>query len=225
VTISANDSTSTRSACAVRIAFATSFVLGAVALAVTLSLSPVSVARVNYREDVLLDSLRSDTTACQPEEVLPRDTSALRLHMFTFTGPRVVVGVFEHGRRIAHGERGSDWTGGSVTVPVNRLASARYGATLCFALYLNGNEIVQLNGEPTANRALAARERDGYLPGRVAVEDLRPGSSSWWSLIVPVARRMGLGHAGSGTWSVLLVVGLMLGVILIATRVGLRELA
>jgi hypothetical protein len=209
---------------AVRLAFAVSLVLGAVALAVTLSRAPAGVVRVNNTEGVLLGSLRHDASACQSNEALPRGTSALRLHIFSFVGPRIAVGLFSHGQLIAHGERGSGWTGGSVTVPVDELAAARDRATLCFALYPNGDEEVQLNGQPTV-RALAAHGRDGSLPGRITVEDLRPGSSSWWSLIVPVARRMGLGHAASGTWSVLLVVGLMLGVILISALVGLRELA
>jgi hypothetical protein len=223
MTTSAKDPTSTRSPRAVRLTLGGCLATIAAAVALTLSLSPISVARVNNAEETLLGATRHSVNACQSGEVLPRGTSAVRLHMFTFMGPRVAVGLFANGRRVAHGERGSGWTGGSVTVPVSPLPVTRRGLTLCFALDANGNETVQLNGEPVTG-APAARGSGGVLPGRLGVEDLRPASASWWSLILPVARRMGLGHAGPGTWSVLLVACLMLGVILTSMLAGLRDL-
>jgi hypothetical protein len=39
-----------------------------------------------------------------------------------------------------------------------------------------------------------------------------------------VARRMGLGHAPSGTWVVFLLMGMMIVVAVLATRLILREL-
>jgi hypothetical protein len=207
----------------VKMAFGGVLVVGVAILGVTLSRSPISVARTNSNAHVLLGSTRESARICQSSEVLPRDTSAIRMQMFASAGPRVTVEVLAHGHIIAHGERGSGWTGGSVTVPVSHLATASAGVTLCFTLFLNGAEGVSLTGEPT-NEALAAQERIGPLPGRIRVEYLRPDRSSWWSLILPVARRMGLGHAGSGRWSVLLVIGLMIGVLLLSSRVVLREL-
>lgn len=94
---------------------------------------------------------------------------------------------------------------------------------LCFAFFVNGEESLQLVGEP-AGAALAARSAAGPLPGRVVAEYLRPSRSSWWSLAPSVARRMGLGHAPSGTWSALLVLALMAAVVLVCSRVILREL-
>jgi hypothetical protein len=209
--------------CRVKLAFGIGLVVGAAVLAVTLSRSPISVARTNSSAHVFLGSTRESARICQSSELLPGDTSAIRMQMFASAGPRVTVEVLAHGHIIAHGERGSGWTGGSVTVPVNRLTTVSTGVTLCFTLFPNGAEGVSLTGEPT-NEALAAQERVGPLPGRIRVEYLRPDRSSWWSLILPVARRMGLGHAGSGSWSVLLVVGLMIGVLLLSSRVVLREL-
>jgi hypothetical protein len=223
MTTSAKDPPSSRSPRAVKLVLGGSLLAIAVAASLTLSLSPIGVARVNNSEEALLGATRSSVDACQSGEVLPRGTTAVRLHMFTFVGPRVVVGLFANGRRIAHGERGTGWTGGSVTVPVSPLSVSRQGVTLCFALYPNGNESVQLNGEAVTG-ARAAHGSRGALPGRLGVEDLRPASASWWSLILPVARRMGLGHAGPGTWSVLLVACLMLGVILTSVLAALREL-
>jgi hypothetical protein len=207
-----------------RLAFGVCLVVGAVALTVTLSHSPISVARVSSEQQVHLASLRHSTTICQADEALPREISALRLLLFAYAGPRVTVAVFAHGHVIARGERGSGWTGGSVTVPVTRLAGAHAGVTLCMAVSLNNDESISVGGERT-DEALAAQGSAGPLPGRVRVEDLRPARSSWFSLILAVARRLGLGHAGSGTWSALLAAVLALVVVLISVRVVLRELA
>lgn len=207
----------------VRIAFASGLILGVAILAITLSHAPITVARVNGRQHVVLGSFRRSAAVCQANEVLPRHTSAIRLQMFASTGPRVTLAVLAQGHVIAHGERGSGWTGGVVTVPVSQSPTTRSGVTLCFALFLNGDEGVSYTGERT-NGAISAHERTGPLPGRIRAEYLRSGRSSWWSLMLPVARRMGLGHAGSGTWSVLLVVALMVGVVLLSSRVVLREL-
>jgi hypothetical protein len=56
------------------------------------------------------------------------------------------------------------------------------------------------------------------------MEYLRPGRKSWWSLASSVAHHMGLGHAASGTWIVFLVLALMLTVVILASRLALREL-
>ena len=95
---------------------------------------------------------------------------------------------------------------------------------LCFTLFGNGNESIQLVGEPTTG-ALAARGPGGPLPGRVRVEYLRSSGASWWSLAPEVARRMGLGHAAAGTWSVLLVLVLMGCLVALCSRLILRELS
>ena len=112
--------------------------------------------------------------------------------------------------------------GGVVTVPVNRLSTARSGLDLCFTFFTNEDESIGFFGESTT-AALAARGPNGSLPGRVRVEYLRPSHSSWWSLAPEVARRMGLGRAPSGTWSVLLAVALMVSVFALCARVILRE--
>ncbi len=61
------------------------------------------------------------------------------------------------------------------------------------------------------------------LPGRIAVEYVRAGSSSWWSLVPSVARRMGLGRAWAGTWVAAMVALLMVTGIVLASWLTLRE--
>ncbi|HXN37318.1 MAG TPA: DUF2142 domain-containing protein [Solirubrobacteraceae bacterium] len=206
-----------------KIALLVGLLVGAAAIAMTLSQAPLSIARVNTVEEATIATVRHRAQACQSAEVLPRGTSAIRLPMYAFLGPRVTLAVYSAGRVIADGERGQGWTSGAVTIPVHPLATQRSGVTLCFALWLNGYESVELEGE-SATGALAAQGPSGPLPGRIRVEYLRPGRSSWWSLAPMVARRMGLGHAAGGTWSVLLVAALMGGIVLACARVIVRGL-
>ena len=97
------------------------------------------------------------------------------------------------------------------------------GVVLCFTLFVNGEETVELAGERTAAE-LAARTQAGPLSGRVRVEYLRPATASWWSLAPDVARRMGLGHAAAGTWSVLVVLTFMAGLLTLCAKRILRDL-
>jgi len=198
-----------------KITLGAGLLVGGVAIAVTLSGSPVTIARVNTMAHTTFATSRQRTEACQSHEVLPRDTSAVRLRIYTFLGPRTTVALLAHGRVIAHGERGSGWTGHVVTIPVNPLPTERSGVDLCFALFLNGDETAKLSGEPTPQTSVAQSESG--LPGRLRVEFLRSGRSSWWSLAGAVARHMGLGHAASGTWCVLVVALLMCVVLLLCS--------
>jgi hypothetical protein len=192
-------------------------------MGVTLSGSPLAVAGVNTAQEISIKTVRQPVAACQADELLPRETSAVRLRVDAFLGPRVTLAAFAHGRVISHGERGSGWTGGAVTIPVNPLPTATAGVDLCFMIFLNDDETAELVGEPTAP-ARAAHSRAGSLPGRVRVEYMRPGSS-WWALAPAVAHRMGLGRAASGTWSVFVAIALMAGVALACSRAILRWLS
>jgi hypothetical protein len=196
---------------------------GMLAMALTLSEGPVTLARVSTTQHTYLGSDTHTTIACQSGEVLPRQTTAIRLRIFAYLGPRVTVHVLDAGHAIASGEHGAGWTGGVVSVPVRPLPTTRTGVKLCFALFLNGIEPGELVGEATTGPQ-AAQVRQGSVPGRVRVEYLRPGDSSWWSLALSVARRMGIGHAWSGTWLALLAGALMGGVMLVCARLMLREL-
>jgi hypothetical protein len=194
-----------------------------VALVLTLSGSPIAVAGMNYTTPASLGEFKTTTRACQSGEVLPRGTTAIRLHAFGSIGPRVEVKVLEQGHLIAHGEQSSGWTGGVVTVPVHPLPTTRSGVTLCFAYLLNGYEVVYAVGTLTGS-AEAAHGGGKTLPGRLGVEYLRPGVTSWWSLAIHVARRMGLGNAWGGAGCVILILLLMAGVVLLTSRATLREL-
>jgi hypothetical protein len=196
-----------------KITLGAGLLVGGAAIGITLSQSPLTLVRASTVTHTTFETTRQRTEACQSNEVLPRETSAVRLRIYAFLGPRVAVALLSHGRVIADGERGSGWTSNVVTIPVNPLPTERSGLDLCFALLLNGDETASLVGERTPP-ALAAHSQSGVLRGRLRVEFLRPGRSSWWSLAGAIVRRIGLGDAGSGTWRVLLL-ALLMGVVLV----------
>ncbi len=206
-----------------KLALGSCLLLGAAAILITLSRSPIAIARVNTDAVEPAGTITQRTSACQPGEVLPRGTSAVRLRVFAFLGPRVTLEALQDGRVIARGERAAGWTGGAVTVPIEPLATARAGVELCFTIFLDGDESNFLTGELEAG-ALAAHGRGWPPSSRLRVEYLRSAASSWWSLVPQVARRMGLGRAWAGTWGAVLVLVLMGGVTALCSVLTLREL-
>jgi hypothetical protein len=188
-----------------RIALVAGLGLIATAIAVTLTRSPPSVAHTNrVSDDAELASATGGASVCQAGEQLASGTSAIRLSLEMVVGTPVTVKVLSGGRVVAKGRRGSGWTAASVTVPVASLPHAVDNASICFHLAATRGP-VQLLGEKTPRAVAMTDERGTPLAGRMKIEDLRAGSSSWWSLAVGVARRMGFGHAASGTWLALLV--------------------
>jgi hypothetical protein len=203
-----------------KITLAIGFALIVAGIVFALSRAPLSVARVNTRAEQPLGTIDKRTELCQEGERLPAGTTAIRLRAFSYTGQRVTVRALEGPTVIAHGERGPGWSGAVVTVPVAPLTSAR-AVKLCFTLFIEDGEADNLAGEPdeTAQTTLST---GGRLQGRVGIEYLRPGRSSWLSLAPDVAKRMGFGNAGSGLWNVVLAIALMAGVGLLTARMILR---
>lgn len=198
-------------------------VLLAAAIVAVLTQSPVAVSAVNTAQQVPIRTTTDYTRVCQPNEVLPRGTTGVRLRVGAFTGPRVTADLTAGGHVVAQGSQASGWTGGAVTIPVRPRSVTYREVTLCFELFLNRDETAFLIGEP--GRVQESSGRAGNVPARVRVEYLHPARSSWWSLAFSVARRMGLSHAPSGTWSVLLVLLVMGSVVVLCTGLTLRDLA
>ncbi len=204
------------------IAFVTGLALTVLAVAVVLSHSPQVLAGTNAIEPrpISLAAVPGAGSACQADETLPADTSAIRLSLEASSGPRIVVTVVLGKTVITRGEGTPGWIGEVVTIPVRPLDHATHRADVCFA-FAGADERVSFLGAPTPGRS-AARTATGVLPGRLAIEYLRPGSSSWWSLALSIARRMGLGRAWAGTWVVLLVAALMATNVALASWLTIR---
>ena len=121
----ARTSVSTATMRSVKVALAAGLTLLALAIGLTLLGSPMSVARANRPAGQPEEPVASTTQSahyCEAGEVLPSGTSALRIWLEAAAGPRVNVAVYSNGRLVTDGHRGSDWIGGSVTVPVRPLS-------------------------------------------------------------------------------------------------------
>jgi hypothetical protein len=208
----------------VRIALAVGLGVSAAAVCVVLSESPLTVAATNSAANEEIAATNRSSNACQTNERLPRGTVAIRLSLGAFTGPKVMVKALSDSRIVASGERGSGWDGQTVTIPVKAVSETISPATICFTIATLRDEEVAAFGKLT-RQAIAAHAGNGKaLPGRLKIEYLRRGRSSWLTLASSVARRMGLGRAWGGTWIVLLMLTLMLAAIVLASRLMIREL-
>jgi hypothetical protein len=210
----------------VKIALGAGFTLIAVAILLTLSQSPMSVAATNKLAGHTEEGIASTTTSatyCQGRETLPRGSSAIRIWLDAATGPRVSVAVYSAAHKITSGTRGSDWIGGSVTIPVRPLARNVSPVTVCVSFQLRDETII-VQGNPTPAN-IAARDGQRALGGRIWIEYLRAGSHSWASLIPQIIRHMGFGRATSGTWIVYVALLLLAGVAGAASNLLLKELS
>jgi hypothetical protein len=208
---------------AVKVTLGVSIALTLAVVAVALTRAPARVVRASSVGHSEVGATVSDEETCQANEVLPAGVSAIRVWLLAFYGSRVRVTASSGSQVLAEGTRAGDWTGGSVTVPVTPLKRTASQVTLCIAVGPNSQPIFTFGREAPAREAAVATG-EGRLGGRMGVEYLAGGQGSWWSRILPVARRMGLGHALSGAWVVLLIAALVGAAGLLAVRITLREL-
>jgi hypothetical protein len=195
------------------------------ALSLVLLRSPLVVARrsADVSSSVTLGFATRGATYCQSHERLPKGTEAVRLWIGSaLAGPRVALAALVAGRKVLSGAREAGWGGLTVTVPVRPLARSLPDVTVCASFGLHYGHVA-LAGERTP-RASAMRNGGRVLAGRLLIEYLRPARSAWASMTVPIARRMGLGRAWSGTWVVLLALGLLIAMISLIVSLLQREL-
>jgi hypothetical protein len=218
---------SRRAAKHVKVTLGVGIVLLLAVLAFTLTHSPARVVRVGTQTQILAGTMVGGAEVCQTNEVLPAGVSAIRFGQGGYIAAPISLKVLSGSRVVAQGSRGPVWTGTSVTVPVKPLASAVAPVTLCAKIGPT-SELVFFRGIAASGRRAAfytTGERVGTtVGGRIGVEYLTSSNRSWWSRILFVARHMGLGHALSGTWVVLLIAALMALAGLLALRIALREL-
>lgn len=208
----------------VRIALAAGLALLAIAVGLILGLeSPLSVAagnQVRGSEGTIWKTHRG-ATYCQAHESLRSGISAIRLWLDAAAGPRVNVVVYSRGRVLTTGSRPSIWVGGSVTIPVKPLSRAVSDVTICVSFQARDETIFVQGSAAPAN--VATHEGPVALYGKMGIEFLRPSPRTWASQALEVARRMGLGHAVAGTWIVLVVLALLASIVVLVSRLILRE--
>jgi hypothetical protein len=206
-----------------RVAFAAGLIAVAVAVAAVMTQSPVTLLRTSavHPHNVPLASVPGSASACQDDELLPAGTTAIGVSLETSSGPPVHLSVRAGGTVLTRGVSESGWLGKLVTVEVPPLDHAVANATVCIE-FTGADERVSFRGVH-APAPTGSRTDLGELPGRMTIEYFHRGRSSWWSLVAPVARRMGIGRAWAGTWVVLLVAGLMAAAIATASWLAIRE--
>jgi hypothetical protein len=209
-----------------RTALAAGLALTVVAVAFTLSRSPLVVlATSSSSMGESLATGKSSARGCQGGERLPAHTTAIRLSIGAFTGPPMSVAAISPGNRVvSSGERGSGWAGQTVTIPVRPVSHPVAPVRICFAGRIVGGEQLTVFGSRGADKAVARTGGGEPLEGRFRVEYLGKGRASWLSLLGYVAWNMGLGRAWSGTWVSILVLLLMLATAILASRLVIREL-
>jgi hypothetical protein len=164
--------------------------------------------------------LNGGQQACQDQELLPADTSALRLTIGTYgaAGQPLRVSVSgAHGEALTSGGLAAGWRQGVVRIPVAHVSRASDSARLC--LSNEGSKPIALAGnypDPGYTMQVAgstSQER------RLRVDYLRPGRESWFELLPTLIYRFSLGKAGFVRhWAWIAVLALMLAAVTLAVR-------
>jgi hypothetical protein len=127
--------------------------------------------------------------ACQEQELLPADTSAVRMTIGTrgLPGPPIHMTLsVPGGRTVTNGGLAAGWHQGVVTIPVKRVSEPTPGLRAC--LRNAGPQQIQLAGttpDPGYHFELAG----GTVEGRLRYDYLRPGRESWLELLPTLAYR------------------------------------
>lgn len=208
-----------RQALLVRVSLAAGLLAVAVALGLVLTGAPATVIASNgVPANLAVGYIRHAETACESGGTIPQGTQAIRVSLSANTGPKVGVKVFSGQRLVAAGEHEAGWgIVESVTVPIRRLAHAIPNSHICTSVG-PVPEALQVNGT-------RVKTPSGAIVILLRMEYMRPGNHSWLSLAGSVAHDMGLERSPGGTWVAYLMVGVMLAVVILASRLLLREAA
>jgi 4-amino-4-deoxy-L-arabinose transferase-like glycosyltransferase len=204
----------------VAVALAAGLSLIAIAVTVVLSRPPLLAAGVRMTPGrSLLTYQKGGRSICQGDEVLPQGTVAVRLGLGANVGPRVGFAAFSGGRMLTRGEREAGWgIDETVTVPVRRVTRTARDVRVCTTVGPT-IEPIEIHEASVPGRAVGAGGQS-----ELKVEYLRPASRSWLSMVAPITRNMGFGHAPGGALSVLLLLALMAAVVALVSLLVICEL-
>jgi hypothetical protein len=206
----------------VQVTLAAGLALIAIAIGATLARAPLSVAGTNaVPAGLAVGHTRGPAGSCQPVGTLPQGISTIRVSLSANVGPKVSLRVLSGSRVVTRGSRSAGWgEEENVSVPVSRLSRPVSDAVICTTVG-PAIESLQLNGKP---KSPSSSESLGFHDVLLRMEYLHPGPRSWWSLASSIVHHIGVGHAPGGTWPIFLVLALMLAVVVLASRLVLREL-
>jgi hypothetical protein len=168
-------------------------------------------------------ALAAGQELCEPGELVPGDTGALKLDASTAAagGPRLstTVGLPAGGFHV--GGLAAGWHSGVVQIPLQHVPATLSGATVCIrnqgpgSVAFGGSVpdsgfVIQLAGKP--------------LGGRLRIEYMRPGSESWLQLLPTLSHRFSLAKSDVVRhWAAAAAIVLMLLALALSIRTLLRE--
>jgi hypothetical protein len=139
--------------------------------------------------------LRAGQELCEPGELLPGDTGALRLDATAngSSGPPLRVSISGPDGQISAGTLAAGWRPGATLIPVRRVPDDVAGATVC--VRNRGSRAVSFGGS-VPDSGFQIELGGAPLNGRLRIEYMRPGRESWLQLLPALAYRFSLAKAG-----------------------------
>jgi hypothetical protein len=195
-----------------------------ITIAVVLAHSPSTVAGTNSVSTAdHIELEKGGLTDCQPAATIPRGTSAIRIGIEALRfNPAVAIRLFVGSHVIREDQQlAGTVSAPTVTVPIAPLANAVHGARICTTV---GPSIqtIRFYGQP--GRSPVQATTNPLQNAELHMEYLRPGPTSWWSMLPSIAYHAGLGRAPGGTWIVFLMIALMLVIVALTSRLLIQEL-
>jgi hypothetical protein len=169
-------------------------------------------------------ALGAGQQTCQNQELLPADTSAVRMTIGSYgrPGPPVKVAFTgPRGQTLSAGTLPAGWREGVVQIPVSHVSKATDGVQVC--LRDGGHEPIAIAGavpDPGYQMQVGSKT----VEGRLRYDYMRPGRESWLELIPTIVHRSTLAKSGLVRhWAWVGALLLMLASIGLAARTILRE--
>jgi hypothetical protein len=180
----------------VRLAMALSILAILVAATVILLQRAPRLAGTNLTADAgFVIQLRAGQELCEPGELLPGDTGALRLDATAngFSGPPLSVSISATDGPISAGTLAAGWRPGAILIGVRRVPDGVAGATVC--VRDSGSRAVSFGGS-VPDSGFQIELAGEPLGGRLRIEYMRPGRESWLQLLPALAYRFSLAKSG-----------------------------
>ena len=180
----------------VRLTLALSVLAIVVAASAILQQRAPRLAGTNLTADVgFVVPLRAGQELCEPGELLPGDTGALRLSATADGSPGPPLGVSISGSDgpVSVGALAAGWRPGAILIPVRRVPDDLAGATVC--VRNRGSRAVSFGGS-VPDSGFQIELAGEPLSGRLRIEYMRPGRESWLQLLPALAYRFSLGKSG-----------------------------
>lgn len=160
---------------------------------------------------------------CEPGELLPGDTGALRLDASTkgLPGPPLSASIGSASGPVSSGLLKGGWRTGRVTIPISHVRDTMSGATVCLR---NLGAVPLAFGGSVPDSGFFIQVAGKPLGGRVRIEYMRPGRESWLGLLPTLAHRFSLAKADLVRhWAAGAVLVLMLLAVALAARTLIKE--